>query len=354
MFLHTTTFPDRAAFLHRNVCDFPGDLTAEKLNVPDGEALLMGLVSLRELLLAIYDDPGTYLGADALESYHKLTYTVSLLQTAGAWGEPFKEGEEVFLSLDKGLIRKHFKKPAGPSLAALEHYGFHFDYSKKGKAASSYEACDTVRMRYEGPAGFFPALRLLVGRLPAVDNNKDYALQSDLFSKADYGAVFLNTPLGRRDVSPLRADILKTAGTNAALWTELVNTLTGKFGLKTGCKFWSYCTPQWVVHFIRKSKTVCIFSMTADILCFEMALSYEQAAELAGLGNALDPTLRKGMERLGCIGCGRCDGGDIVKVAGISLCPRQPDARRLAFNVDSLAEIGAVASLIVPAAAPVA
>ena len=348
MFLHTTTFPDRAAFLYRNVSDFPEDLTAEKLNAPDGESLLTGLASVRKLLLTIYDDPGAYLGADALESYHRLTYTVSLLQTAGTWGELCKKGEEVLLSLDKGLIRKHFKKPAGPCLAALERYGFSNEFFKKGKPAPSYETCDTVQMRFEGPAGFFPALRLFVQRLPAVDNNKDYALQSDLFSKADYGAVFLNTPLDRRNVSPLRADILKTAGTNVALWTELVNVLTGKFSLKTTCKFWSYCTPQWVIHFMRKSKTMCIFSIPADTICFEMALPYEQTAELAGLGDALNPVLRKGMERFGCIGCGRCDGSDVTKVEGIALCPREPWARRLSFDVDSPAQIDAIASLMEP------
>jgi hypothetical protein len=116
--------------------------------------------------------------------------------------------------------------------------------------------------------------------------------------------------------------------------------------MKTACKFWSYCTPQWVIHFMRKSKTVCIFSMPADTLCFEMALPYEQAAELAGPGDALDPSLRKSMESFGCIGCGKCDGSSIVRVEGFALCPREPWARRLAFNVDSPAQIDAIASLM--------
>jgi hypothetical protein len=347
MLFQSSPFETRAAFLYRNVCDFPAELTHDRIESSDKEEILEGLRYLRQLMLDIYADTGAYRTEDDLESYHRLTQTVLFLYMAGAYGELMREGEVSFLRLDKSLIRKHFKKPAAFHLDALANYGFYFEYEKNGHFAESYQLCDSVLIYNESCPSFFPALKYLICRNPAMDSKKDYAMQADLFMRADFETVLLGAGKRKEDIDPLRPDIMRSLGSRAELWKGLVSDLMEGQGLKAGCKFWSYCTPHWIIHLTRKGKPVCIFTIHTDCLFFEMAAPYEQLEALAEDKEQLVPAIRKNMEQFGCIKCGRCGGESITLVNGITLCTREPWARRFTFEIADAMEAKAVSRLII-------
>ena len=130
LFFQAAPFDKRAAFLFRNVCDFPSSLIPENIQSTDKEDILAGLEYFSALLREIYADSSTYRTEDDLESYHRLTNTVQLLLVAGTCGTLLREGEISHILLEKALIRRHFKKPAAFHLGAIENYGFYFAYEK--------------------------------------------------------------------------------------------------------------------------------------------------------------------------------------------------------------------------------
>jgi hypothetical protein len=346
MLFQTSPFETRAAFLYRNVCDFPAELTADKVEGPDKEETLEGLKAVRQLLLDICADTAVYRTEDDLESYHRLTQTILFLYTSGVCGEPMREGEVSFLRLNKTLIRKFFKKPAAFHLEALQNYGFYFEYEKNGRTAESYSACDAVCMYNESCPSFFQALHYLACRIPVMDSKKDYAMQTDLFMKADFRTIWLGAGKRKEDIDPLQPDILRSLGPRANLWKELVSDLITEQRLKSGCKFWSYCSPHWIIHIMRKNKPVCIFTIHTDMLFFEMAASFEQLEALAKEKESLVPSIRKNMEQFGCIKCGRCGGESISLVNGISLCKQEPWARRFNFEITAAIEAKAITGIV--------
>ena len=348
MLMKNSPFEARADFLRRSVCDFPQEMTPAAAGGADGEEIVAGLRYLRQLLLDIYADTAVYRVEDDLDSYHRLTRTVLFLQLAGAHGTLEREGEISFLRLDKALIRKHFKMPAAFYLQALMNYGFYFEYFKNGRPSDTYQTCDTVCMFCESCSSFFPALACFCGRIPVMDSKRDYAMAFDLFAMADYATVFLGGKTRKEDIDPLRPDILRALGPKAALWQELVSVLINERGMKASCKFWSYCTPQWIIHFARKGVGECIFTLHTDIVFFEMSAPLQQLAAMAQAKKDLDPVLLRGIETFGGIKCGRCDGGGITMVNGIALCPREPWARRFFFEVASGAEARAIFALARP------
>lgn len=346
MLLQSSPFETRAAFLYRNVCDFPAELTAYRIEGPDQEEILEGLKVVWQLLLDIYADTASYRAEDDLESYHRLTQTVLFLYTAGVFGELMREGEVSFLHMDKSFIRKHFKKPAAFHLEALKNYGFYFEYEKNGRAAVSYTSCGAVRIYNESCPSFFQALKYLTCHIPAMDSKKDYAMQADLFMRADFDTILLGAGKRKEDMDPLRPEILRSLGTRSDMWKELVSDLIKVQGLTASSKFWSYCTPHWIIHLMRKGKPVCIFTIHTDMLFFEMAAPFDQLVALANEKDRLVPVLRKNMEQFGCIGCGRCGGESIHLVNGISLCAQEPWARRFTFEITDATEAKAVTGIV--------
>lgn len=346
MFQRVLSFEERADFLKRNICGFPEKLKAEAVASADGEAVIEGLRYFRELLAEIFDDTASYLVPDALDSYHNLTNTILFLYMAGTHGELGCEGGKWQLCIDKSMIRKYFKKPAAFYLDVLQNYGFFFEYMKDGHLVDTYKACTSVCMYNDNSSSLALALKYLCGKIPSVDSRKDYALQADLFAKADFSAILLESSMKRQDIDLLRADILRTLGAYSGLWEELVNALINEYGLTTNCSYWSYCTPQWGIHFKRKSKTVCIFSLHADAIYFEMSLPYEQAKDMAMQKNQFCEAIQQNMERFGCIKCGKCDGSGITTVDSIALCPHEAWARRLTFKVTSQEEVKAILDII--------
>jgi hypothetical protein len=345
MLFQSSPFETRAAFLYRNVCDFPAELTLDRIESADKEEILEGFKYIRQLLLDIYADTGAYRVTDDLESYHRLTQTVLFLYTAGTYGELMQEGEVSFLRLDKSLIRKFFKKPAAFHLEVLQNYGFYFKYEKSGHFAESYQYCDALLMYNESCPSFFPALMYLICRIPVMDSKKDYAMQTDLFMRVDFETALLGRGKRKEDIDPLRPDILRSLGPRADLWKGLLYDLMAGHGLTASCKFWFYCTPHWIIHLVRKGKPVCIFTIHTDCLFFEMAAPFIQLSALAKVKDQLAPILQNSMEQFGCIGCGRCGSESITLVNGVSLCTREPWARRFTFEITGATEAKAVSGL---------
>ncbi len=346
MLFQTSPFEERAAFLRRNVCDFPAGPTRDKIESAGGEEIFEGLQYIRQLLLDIYADTAAYRAEDDLESYHRLTQTILLLYAAGIYGELTREGEVSFLRFPKPLIRKHFKKPAAFHLDALQNYGFYFAYFKNGRPVQAYPSCDTVCMYNESCPSFFPALAYLACRIPAMDSKKDFAMQSDLFLRADFETILLGGGKRKEDIDPLRPEIIRTLGPKAEWWKELMHALADKQSLKASCKFWSYCAPNWTIHLTAKGKTVCIFTLYIDSMFFEWSAPYEAMVQLAREKEQMPPAIRQCLENFGCIRCGRCGGESITLVNGVSLCTREAWARRITFDIADKTRVQAVSRLV--------
>ncbi|MEA4969178.1 MAG: hypothetical protein VB051_01465 [Candidatus Pelethousia sp.] len=337
MLLHSTTFEERAEFLYRNVLDIPAGLTAECIVHPDAEVIFDGLLHFRHFLLELFASTAVFRVEDDLESYHRLWNSVLFLNVAFAHGEFSREGERAYLSISKALIKRHFKKPAAFFILALSGFGFYFEYLKCGQYVDDYKKCDVLCICNENSSGIISALSYLARRMPQVDTRKDYAMPTELFLKADYASFLAGTSPKRQDIDPLRADIRATAGVLSSVWERLASSLSER-GLTAACNFWTYCTPHWIVHFKKKSKTICIFTLAADIVEFEMALPYDGGRAVAALKPLLSEAAQGGLEALGCIKCGRCDGSAVTMADGLSLCPHETWARRINFKLTSNAD----------------
>lgn len=337
MLLHSTTFEERAEFLRRNVMDMPAGLTAESIAHPDADAIFDGLLHFRRFLLALFASPAAFRVDDDLESYHRLWDSVLFLNVAFARGELLREGERAYLSIDKGLIKRHFKKPAAFFLSTLSDFGFYFEYLKHGQYTNDYKKCDTLCIYNENSSGIIFALSYLIERMPQVDSRKDYAMPTELVLKADYASILSEISPKRQDIDPLRADIRATAGALCSVWEKLVPSLVGR-GFNTACNFWTYCTPHWIVHFKKKSKTVCNLTLAADIVELDMTLPYEKGGAAAALKPFLSEAAQGSLNKLGCIKCGRCDGGAVTMINGLALCPHEIWARRISFKLTSEAD----------------
>lgn len=345
MLLHSTTFEERAAFLHRNVMDIPAGITAERIAHPDAEVIFDGLLHFRQFLLELFASTAVFRAGDDLESYHRLWDSVFFLNAAFAHGALLREGERAYLSISKALIKRHFKKPAAFFLSALSGFGFYFEYLKHGQYVDDYKKCDVLCIYSENSQGIILALSYLAGHVPQVDSRKDYALPIELFLKADYASFLAGISPKRQEIDPLRADIRATAGVLSSVWEKLASSLAGR-GLTAACNFWTYCTPHWIVHFKKKSKTVCIFTLAADIIEFEMTLPYDMGDAAATLKPLLSEAAQGSLEALGCINCGRCDGSAVTMVDGLSLCPHETWARRIRFKLASDADAQSALTLL--------
>ena len=332
MLLHSTTFEERAAFLRRNVMDMPLDLTEECITHPDADVIFDGLLHFRRFLLELFSSTAVFRAGDDLESYHRLFDSVRFLKIVFMHGKLLHEGERAYLSISKALIKKHFKKPAAFFLSALSDIGFYFEYLKHGQYTDDYNKCDTLCIYNENSSGIISALSYLTERIPQVDSRKDYAMPIELFMKADYASILAGISPKRQNIDPLRADIRATAGTLCSIWEKLAPSLTER-GLNPACNFWTYCTPHWIVHFKKNHKSVCILTLAADMIEFEMTLPYDRGYAAVALKPLLSEAALGSLSKLGCIKCGRCDGSALTMIGELSLCPHETWARRISFKI---------------------
>ncbi len=340
------SFEKRAEFLRLNVCDFPVDLTANRIKHVDAEQIVEGLRDVRQLLIEIYSDTVAYRAEDPLESYHNLTNTILFLYVAGITGELESEGDRWCTRVDKSKFKKQFKKPPSFQFEVLSNYGFYFEYFKNRKEVDTYKSCDTFIIHYENSSCFALAIKYLLDRMPIVDNKKDYALVTDLFSKADFAGTLLQESIKRQDISPVREDIMRSTGNSKELWKEISTILNGKYMLKAKCNLWSYCSPHWIIHFMNKSKAICVFTIIPDMIDFEMSLPFEKSKEIVSIRKELAQNVCRSIESLRCINCGRCKGNRIEFFDGVRLCSLNAEARRLYLCVTSLEEIDSISKII--------
>lgn len=354
----------QAEFWLRNVCEFPEE---EILLLKDCADLTAGLREFGEFLKRIYSDYRAFetsevesvrtkigIMSDDLENYHNLTDTVSCLYHIAMTGLLDGEGDLRCLRVDKGVLKKAYKKPAAYALSMLERYGFYYKYTKNGKETGSYKACDTLYVYYDNDITMIDAMKSIATQLPAAMNVKeDYSLNGTPFLLADYNSTILEKSSKRKDIDPIKKEIVNTLGAKGELWAQLVKRLKNEFGLDSDVSMNTYVFPNWTVKFMLKKKTIVAFSIRADSLGVRLPLSYESAKKLILKRDKLPQSISESIDRFGCCCCGKCtDKNNIEMLNGIALCKSKftnfmtEDSRCIRIYITGKDESDAIAEII--------
>lgn len=349
----------QATFWRRNVQDYV-DSEGEYAMFSEGFAAFSGL------LRRMYDEHAVFevstaepvptkigIAANDLEDYHNLTDALDFLYHAAASGTAVEEGAASCLRVPKADFKRAFKGSATLPMAMLERFDFYFRYEKGGRETAAYKACDTFALYHDGGASLPAALKCFVDRLPAATAKEDYLPTKNLFYVADYGSALWRESTKQQDIDPLREGILRTAGSQAALWQAVAGAMGERFGLTARASINPYVFPHWDVRFLRGKKTVCTFEVHPDRLKLRLPLSCPAAKAAILRRHALPASIRTAIERFGCCGCGKCkDRQNIEVVDGIGLCTLRTtsflteDARLIGIALETQAEADAVLSLV--------
>jgi hypothetical protein len=181
----------------------------------------------------IYNNIDTYKTDDPLEGYHNITYTANLFLVAVAVaGEVVTNGEESYMTVNKSEFKQVYKKEIAFSMKALEKYGVYFEYYKNNKMVTEYKACNHFDVHFECLKYIPEALKYLAVAFEHVDKKNEYGEAIVMFGKADYERLVLKKSRLRKNINPLRLDMVKSAGNKVELYGGLATALL-KLGLST-------------------------------------------------------------------------------------------------------------------------
>lgn len=350
-------------FWKNSVCDLPNNL-AEQSEI--SQEYLTGMNAFTDLLRTIYADyeafefstapsTPTKIGIlqDDLENYHHLTDTTLCLYCLALAGTVCQEGEAVFLTVDKAMLKQIFKKPAQKYFELLGKYQFAFEFYKQNKAAKSFASADTVRVYYHRIPELLFAMKHLSDRVPKTDVKKDYAPGTTIFAMADYDTMLLGKGTSRSEFSPLHPSILNVLADKRDIWERIIGRLHNELGLDTDVSVNTYVFPTWTIIFIHKKKTVCTFHIRSNQICLRLPLAYEVAKDLIDVRETLPASMQTAMQSFGCVHCGKClDSSNIEEYEGYRLCRLSyhnfitEDARIIQLELTREDEINAVSSIV--------
>lgn len=353
----------QAAFWLRNICD--SNLEGIQHALGPGENILAGLRGFRIFLEGLYQDYTSFetsaaerlptkigIMADDLENYHYLTETLDCLYAVARSGVLETQEGKPCLAVQKGALKKQFKKSVAFPLEMLEKHGFSFEYRKQGRGAATYRQCTELRAAFPDCPGLVGAVKYFTKHLGEKNVREDYAKTAVLFYTADYDSALLNAATGRRALSPERSGIMRTLGARQALWPPVLDALCGELSLGTDLSLNPYVFPNWNVRFLRQKKTVCTFSIGVDTLSVRLPLSCGLARELILDRASLPQSLRDCVESFGCVGCGKCENERNIEVVdGIRLCTlgysnfATEDSRMMAVTLTSGEDLTVLLSL---------
>ena len=319
-------------FWMRNVCESDLKAIQEKNNVEN--SIVDGLREFSNLLRNIYTDYRSFeistaesvptkigIMADDLENYHNLTETIDCLYGIAKVGILQVDGMDSYLTVQKDVFKKEFKKSIVFPFDMLEKHSFYFRYHKNGKEVSSYKLCNTFDVYYDNNNFLMCGMKYFAENITVKSVKEDYAQTSILFYIADYDSVLLNKATRRKEICTERFGISKTLGTQGELWSLIMNTLCDELNMSYDVSLNPYVFPGWNFKFLNKKKTVCTFNIGVDRLSVRLPLSYELAKELIITRNNLPRNIRECIEKFGCVHCGKCANESNIEVNDeIRLC----------------------------------
>jgi len=349
MLFHNQTFEERLKFFELNLCDFPKELTGEKIEHKDSEQVIAGLKELQKLFEDIYAAVEMFKEEDPLESLHNVTNTIMFLYSAGIVGELNKEGEKWFLKLDKKQMKTNYKQSFTKPMENLLNFGFYFEYLKNGSVVQAIAKCTEFTMYCEDFNNIPLALSYIMKNTELNLTNDDYGRMQGLFYKLDYRSMFLKESTKKEDIEPLRADIENTAGEKGEILEGLLKKILSNYPLKTKIKLHEYYTPHWMVQFYTKSKNKYVFNVNvaAETICLEIRLSSETIEALAEIKNELSEELRGELHKRGCISCNnQCQNQNLKESNGVSYCTAYSEARLIMLYINSEEDASAALKIL--------
>lgn len=349
---------NQATFYYRNVGEYKPNIKSDAA-LP--EPIVTGFSEFSILLRIVYQDWRSYevstvpsertkigIMTDDLENYHNLTDTLDCLFAFAVVGELGCEGETPYLSVNKSLFKREYKKSISFPFSMLENYGFYFDYFKGEKEVKEYKRCDSFNVYYENGKHLTQSMKYVARRLTEQEKKKE--LPSKVaFMLADYNFILT----GNINQNPMQESILNTLGSLNGLWQELVCVMQDECGFIADSSFNPYVFPCRTVTFKKHKKTICKFGIHVDRLNIRLPLSYEASKDLILKRRSLPQSINRNIDMFGCVNCGKCENkNNIVTIEGVPLCNLTysnfvtEDSRCLRFDVTSEDEVSVICDMM--------
>lgn len=349
MLFHQQSFEERLKFFERNICEYPTELTYDRLQIENSDQIIQGLKELRKLFLSIYQSPELFKEEDPLESLHNVSNTMLFLYSVGVIGNLVEQGDKLYLSVDKKQLKAHYKTTTNYPMEQLKQFGFYYEYFKNDKIVDSVNKCTQFTIMCKNLEHVLVALNYLLKNVQFEASVQDYARIQGLFYKLDYKSLILNETMDREKINPLREDILSTAGLYQDYFTLVIKHLLEEYPLYTKIKIHEYFTPHWVLQFYHSKTNKYIFNIdvAADYVCLEIRLSVATVEALANCKEELKGQLRDEIERFGCINCkNKCLEANILELNGVRYCTSYSEARLLMFYVTNEEDVEAILKIM--------
>lgn len=354
----------QANFWFDNVCDLPAETLKKEMEISD--YLVEGLDEFINLLKSMYKEYHMYevstaesirtkigIMADDLENYHNLTDTAACLYGITSVSELCTEGENSFLKVDKAIFKANFKKSVIFFFDILEKYSFYFKYFKAEKEVTTYKQCDRFEVFYDNKNSLIAAIKYLAEHSPEANVKDDYTVTKTLFMLADFKSIILKNSTKRKEMDPLRTEILKTVGKYSELWFEIVKFFRDQNELGTDISMNTYVFPNWTVKFTRNKRTICTFIIRVDELHIRLPLSYSVAKDVIKSRDKLPKSVSDSLNNFGCVHCGKCaNQSNIELFEGINLCKLNyinfvtEDSRCIQTSISSKEEVESIYNII--------
>lgn len=354
---------NQALFFENSVCDITDNI-AEQADL--SQEMVKGMKAYTKLLRQIFknykvfefstaESVPTKIGIlkDDLENYHHLTDTTHCLYGLACSGAVMYDGAEPFLSVSKTALKQVFKKPAQKYFELLEQFGLSFTFYKKDATAKTYSSADTVCVSYPSCPEMLQAIKYLSERVPQTDVKKDYADVINIYRLADYESLVLQKSALRASFSPIHPSVLNVLGQQGSMWENMVHCLCEEVGLQTDVSLNTYVSPNWIVKFIQKKKTICTVHIRCNQIYVRLPLSYPTAKYVIDYHCDLPVTMQNAIQRFGCVGCGKCTNrSNLENYKGIQLCRLSyknfvtEDSRMIQFMLTQDDELSAIVDII--------
>lgn len=342
MFWDDVPFALRARFMLDNVMELSDDFTEAY-----SPAEHPGFAAFRALLVDLYATPDAFQGGDDLQRFHALSYTTQVFFPAIAQtGEADGAGDT--LHVRKPDFKKAYKKPGNTPFDVLPQFGVTFSYTKGGKPASTYAACDAFAVRFPAGSGIAAALKCIAPNLPGVDHLREYADAPVMLCKADFDRLVLGHSALRGEICLLRPDIVRATGEGAPVYTDIVHRAQA-LGLNTSASIQRYANPTWNINFLRK-KQLRLKTIWCEGRNFvHVPVPFGKAEAVIQNRQAMPLRVREAIGRFGCVQCGRCQKGAKVQfltVDGITICSGHGESSTLFLGLETLQDVAAVFDII--------
>lgn len=312
-----------------------------------------GLQSWYSLLQRYYTDVEWIEGKDDDAKFDELVATMAFLYAFFVVGTLIHESGGYSVSVDKTLLRKQYKRGRYARREQhLERHGFSLAYLSDGSECRSLRQASHLVLTYDGHPAFIPALKHLAGSIAVAEEGtgaqKPIYNKLGMFMKGDIASALRGNAIPRDALDPLGSDILNAIDEYRQPWVDMVTALRDRCGLSCS-GFWTYGgVPAWGVSFAAKRKRpLAIFTLGSNHVFIEFTLPVDAAEAIIRERHGYSEPIRNKIEAFHCVKCPKeCQGSNIVRIDGVSLCTGRAEARRIYTVLSSQHDFDSILSML--------